>query len=58
MHEGEGGGFQENEEETEDKETPQAHFLDTFVILQHHNGSRSMMTRGSGGKDCLARCQG
>ncbi len=32
MHEGEGGGFKENEEETEDKETSQAHFLDTFVI--------------------------
>ncbi len=45
MHEVEGGGFQENEEETEDKETPQAHFLDTFVILQHCNGSRSMMTK-------------
>ena len=27
MHEGHGGGFQGNEEETEDEEAPQAHYF-------------------------------
>jgi hypothetical protein len=42
MHEGQRGGFQGNEEETEDKDLKLI-ILDSFVILQNRNGAKSMM---------------
>ena len=43
IHEGQGGGYQGNEEGTEDEEASQAHYFGSFEILQHRSGAKSTM---------------